>query len=187
MRGAAALVPVLALALTVVTAPAVSAVPTRPADRKPLPDMLGLSVSSARETAQAAGFAMPRTYDALGKGRQQVIDHNWKVCVQDPRPGEVETSAEITLGAVRLDENCPGTSPLPASRRMPDFTGKPLSAVHDAVGSQSSVHATDVSGQDRIVLLAAGWRVCSHRPAAGEVFAGRPVEVMVVRPPERCP
>jgi hypothetical protein len=197
VKRAAALTPVPAVAAAVVVALAAS-LPAHlaavayaaPTDRKPLPNLVGRSVSSARHAAQDAGFTVPHTYDALGLGRNQIIGRNWKVCAQEPRSGKVERTAEITLGVVRQEETCPGTargSGVPASRLLPDLSGKSLSAVYEKVGHLSSVHATDVSGRGRIVLLAAGWQVCSHHPAPGEVFAGRRVEVAVVRPPERCP
>ncbi|MEU8568532.1 hypothetical protein AB0C51_09255 [Streptomyces pathocidini] len=161
-----------------------------PADRGTLPNLVGRTASSARHAALAEGFTEPHTYDALGLGRNQIMRRNWKVCTQDPLPGEAERTAEITLGVVRVEEQCPGATPetrVPASRLMPDLKGKPLSAVYQKVGYRSSIHATDVSGQNRIVLFMKGWRVCSHRPAPGEVYAGRPVEVDVVQPPETCP
>ncbi|WP_055472930.1 hypothetical protein, partial [Streptomyces pathocidini] len=160
------------------------------ADRGTLPNLVGRTASSARHAALAEGFTEPHTYDALGLGRNQIMRRNWKVCTQDPLPGEAERTAEITLGVVRVEEQCPGATPetrVPASRLMPDLKGKPLSAVYQKVGYRSSIHATDVSGQNRIVLFMKGWRVCSHRPAPGEVYAGRPVEVDVVQPPETCP
>ncbi|MGP3982270.1 hypothetical protein [Streptomyces sp. KR80] len=153
--------------------------------------MVGRRVHAARAAARAAGFAEPRTYDALGRDRRQVVGQQWKVCTQEPRPGPVEPTAEITLGVVRLDEPCPGTGPrdttMPTGLPMPDFRGRPLSRVHDEAGTRTVVHAVDVSGQGRIVRSPSGWRVCSHRPAAGAVFTGKPIKVMVVPSRERCP
>ncbi|MGP4000293.1 PASTA domain-containing protein [Streptomyces sp. 8N706] len=88
-----------------------SAAPVGSADRRPLPDLVGRSVTAAQDAARSAGFLTPRTYDALGLGRSLLSGDDWKVCAQEPRPGEVETTAEITLGAVLLDETCPGGSP----------------------------------------------------------------------------
>ncbi|MFF3763261.1 hypothetical protein ACFYYR_04120 [Streptomyces sp. NPDC001922] len=64
-------------------------------------------MTAAQEAARAAGFLTPRTYDALGLGRAVTAGDHWTVCAQDPRPGEVEITAEITLAVVQLEETCP--------------------------------------------------------------------------------
>lgn len=73
-----------------------------------VPDVVGLDLQHAQDTAQAAGFYALSSEDALGASRNQVLDRNWKVCSQDPPGGTAaSTSTEITFFVVKLEEACP--------------------------------------------------------------------------------
>ncbi|MEU8523202.1 PASTA domain-containing protein [Streptomyces sp. NBC_01216] len=66
-----------------------------------LPDLVGKGSQSAQDAARAAGFLVT-SHDSLGRGRNRVLDRNWKVCFQTPRPGQQATDTEVDLGAVKL-------------------------------------------------------------------------------------
>ncbi|MFF3323651.1 PASTA domain-containing protein [Streptomyces sp. NPDC002889] len=73
-----------------------------------MPDFVGMGLQEAEDTAQIKGLFMLTAHDSSGAGRQQVFDRNWKVCTQEPAPGEtVSTDTPIDVGAVETDETCP--------------------------------------------------------------------------------
>ncbi|MFJ3514285.1 hypothetical protein [Streptomyces sp. NPDC090131] len=85
-------------------APAGSA-PAPPKAGKPsaaVPDFVGQVLQAAQDGAQAAGFFLLSSHDALGKNRNQVLDRNWKVCTQTPAAG-----TKIDFGTVKIEESCP--------------------------------------------------------------------------------
>jgi uncharacterized membrane protein len=71
-----------------------------------LPDFTGMDLQDAQDTAQAAGFYNLRDKDASGQGRFQVLDHDWKVCSQEPAPGSHGLEITVTMYAVKLTESC---------------------------------------------------------------------------------
>ncbi|MCW2904341.1 MAG: hypothetical protein JWO67_6606, partial [Streptosporangiaceae bacterium] len=44
-----------------------------------LPNLVGMGLQSAQDTAQAAGFYGLSSHDSLGRARHQVLDRDWKV------------------------------------------------------------------------------------------------------------
>ncbi|MEV4680699.1 PASTA domain-containing protein [Streptomyces kurssanovii] len=155
-----------------------------------LPDMVGKGLQSAQDEAQAAGFYLLTSHDALGRGRNQVLDRGWKVCSQTPAPGEHSTESEIDFGTVKLEEECPAGgdegAPEKAGSTMPDFVGKAVKVARQALDSSTSITVKDVSGQDRMVLVESNWQVCSTDPAAGAKLDGRPVTIKAVKFGESC-
>ncbi|WP_404962549.1 hypothetical protein [Streptomyces sp. 147326] len=97
-------------ATTAAPAPAGSA-PVPPKAGKPaavVPDFAGQVLQSAQNNAQAAGFYLLSSHDALGKNRHQVLDRNWKVCTQTPAAGTATaTDTKIDFGTVKNEESCP--------------------------------------------------------------------------------
>ncbi|MFE5805123.1 hypothetical protein [Streptomyces sp. NPDC056491] len=91
-------------------APAGSA-PAPPKAGKPsaaVPDFVGQVLQAAQDGAQAAGFFLLSSHDALGKNRNQVLDRNWKVCTQTPAAGtKTGTDTKIDFGTVKIEESCP--------------------------------------------------------------------------------
>lgn len=155
-----------------------------------LPSLVGKGLQSAQDAAQAAGFYVLASHDSLGRGRNQVLDRDWKVCFQTPGPGRRATDTQIDLGVVKLDETCPEKDqkePTEAAGKMSDFRGKSVKVARDALDPSTSITVTDASGQDRNVLVESNWKVCSQEPAAGVELTGQPVTLTAVKFEESCP
>ncbi|WP_327267081.1 hypothetical protein OG444_37350 [Streptomyces sp. NBC_01232] len=97
-------------ATTAAPAPAGST-PAPPKAGKPsaaVPDFVGQVLQAAQDGAQAAGFFLLSSHDALGKNRNQVFDRNWKVCTQTPAAGtKTGIDTKIDFGTVKIEESCP--------------------------------------------------------------------------------
>ncbi|CAL9338484.1 hypothetical protein SUDANB120_00218 [Streptomyces sp. enrichment culture] len=196
---AAVLAAVAALALTACDPPPPSgeSKPGTPApsgtDRKTaaLPDLVGKGLQAAQDAAQAAGFHSLTSHDALGRGREQVLDRGWKVCSQTPAAGSsVDTAATVDLGAVKLEEECPAreqaTPSAPVGATMPNFIGRSMKVARQALPGNTSVTVKDAL-QERIVLQESNWRVCTQNPPTGTPLTGQPVAFHVVKFEETCP
>ncbi|MET9883104.1 hypothetical protein ABZZ20_08035 [Streptomyces sp. NPDC006430] len=155
-----------------------------------LPDFVGKGLQSAQDEAQAAGFPVLKSHDALGRGRLQAMDRNWKVCTQVPAAGAaVHTDTTVDFGAVKLDETCPAQdagTPAEAAGSMPDFIGKSLKTARTTLPSNTSISVKDAA-QNRVVIQETNWKVCVQDPAAGTRLTGQPVSFTVVKFPEDCP
>ncbi|MER6624191.1 PASTA domain-containing protein [Streptomyces sp. NPDC000931] len=155
-----------------------------------LPDMVGKGLQSAQDEAQAAGFYHLTSHDALGRGRNQILDRGWKVCSQTPESGTHTTDTEVDFGTVKLEESCPEGGdqgePEEAGSTMPDFTGKSVKVARQALDSSTSITVDDVSGQGRMVLIESNWQVCSTDPAAGARLDRQPVTIGAVKFGESC-
>jgi beta-lactam-binding protein with PASTA domain len=164
---------------------------TPDAEPAQLPDLVGMGLQSAQDKAQSLGFHALASHDALGRGRNQVLDRNWKVCSQKPRPGAHPTRTRIDLGAVKLEETCPaqdeGGTPTTASATMPDFTGKSVKVARRSLDSSTGLRVEDASPDGRIVLVESNWQVCTQDPAPGAPLNGRPVTLTAVKFDEACP
>ncbi|OHT80904.1 hypothetical protein BKG69_07570 [Mycobacteroides chelonae] len=77
-----------------------------------MPDLVGQNLQAAQDAIQAltgdAVFFTGST-DATGRGRQQVLDRNWKVCASTPAPGSTfGVTTKIDFSVVKFDtESCP--------------------------------------------------------------------------------
>ena len=75
-----------------------------------MPDLVGSNLQEAQNAVQSlTDFAITVTtsHDATGKGREQVLDRNWKVCSQNVAAGAtITTDTKIDFGTVKLDESC---------------------------------------------------------------------------------
>ncbi|MFI8089732.1 hypothetical protein ACIF9R_15635 [Streptomyces sp. NPDC086080] len=155
-----------------------------------LPDMVGKGLQSAQDEAQAAGFYHLTSHDALGRGRNQILDRGWKVCAQTPAPGTHPTDTKVDFGTVKLEENCPAggdqAEPEEAGSTMPNFVGKSVKVARQALDGSTSITVDDVSGRDRMVLVESNWEVCSTDPAAGAELDGQPVTIGAVKFGESC-
>lgn len=122
--------------------------PSRPAESKVLPDLAGKGLQVAQDAAQEAGFSRLTSHDALGRGREQVLDRNWKVCGQQPGAGKHRVDVQVDFGTVKLDEDCPKRDGKPSDveKTMVDFRGKSLKAARRSLPSNSSIQASDASG-----------------------------------------
>ncbi|GAA4890259.1 PASTA domain-containing protein [Streptomyces coeruleoprunus] len=177
-------------AATTTQAPAPGAGPTKGAKGQ-LPDFVGMGLQSAQDKAQELGFHHLTSHDALGRGRNQISDRNWKVCTQTPQPGAHPTDTRIDFGTVKLQETCPpedaGTDTPTAGATMPDFTGKSVKVARRALDSGTSLTVQDASPEGRMVLVESNWQVCTQDPAAGTAMTGRPVTLTAVKFGETCP
>ncbi|MFE3329976.1 hypothetical protein [Streptomyces sp. NPDC059176] len=174
-------------AATPSTAP--SAAATEKTEAATLPNLVGKGLQSAQDEAQAAGFYGLTSHDALGRGRLQALDRNWKVCSQTPAPGTHPTDTRVDFGAVKLDEDCPakdeGKQP-EANGTMPNLIGKSVRVARQALPSNTSISVKDGTGQDRLIIVESNWKVCRIDPAAGAKVDGRPVAIDAVKFDEDC-
>jgi hypothetical protein len=172
------------------TAGATAKTPEPEAEAGTLPDMTGKGLQSAQDQAQAAGFHDLHSHDALGRGRVQALDRNWKVCGQTPPAGEHPTDVRIDFASVKLEEDCPaknqGASRPESAAVMPDFTGKSVKVARQALDASTSLTVTDASPEGRMVLVESNWQVCTQAPAAGTKLDGRPVTLTAVKFDETC-
>ncbi|MEV4186989.1 PASTA domain-containing protein [Streptosporangium canum] len=75
------------------------------AERKSLPDVVGMNLQLGQDTMQAAGFYILDDQDSTGQGRLQVFDRNWVITEQDPAAGrKVATDTPVTLYAKKYGE-----------------------------------------------------------------------------------
>ncbi|MFE3463127.1 hypothetical protein [Streptomyces sp. NPDC059185] len=169
-----------------------------PASSKPakskkatVPNFVGMGLQSAQDAAQELGFYGLTSHDALGRGRMQALDRNWKVCNQSTPAGTTAaTSTVLDFGAVKLEEACPakeGEAPSTEGGTMPDFTGTSMKAARGALDASTSITATDATADGRMVLMESNWQVCGQTPSPGTALNGQPVEFMVVKFSEECP
>jgi hypothetical protein len=160
------------------------------AETATLPEMAGKGLQSAQDQAQKAGFYNLTSHDALGRGRNQILDRQWKVCFQTPQAGERPTDTKVDFATVKLEEDCPakdaGTETEAAGGTMPDFKGKSVKVARQALDSSTSLTVTDASRQGRMVLVESNWKVCSQDPAAGVKLDGQPVTLTAVKFEESC-
>ncbi|WSF20699.1 hypothetical protein OG566_34685 [Streptomyces sp. NBC_01353] len=168
-----------------------AAKPSKKAETGKLPDFVGKGLQYAQDEAQSLGFYGLRSHDALGRGRNQAFDRNWKICSQTPAPGTHQTDVTIDFGAVKLEESCPkgdmGAQPdAEAGGTMPDFVGKSVKVARGALPSNASITVTDAA-EDRMVLMESNWKVCTQNPVAGAELDGRPISFTAVKFEESCP
>jgi hypothetical protein len=75
------------------------------AEKKTLPDVVGMNLQAAQDRLQAAGFYLLNDKDATGQGRFQVFDRDWVVTGQKPAGGQkVPTDTLIVLYAKKYGE-----------------------------------------------------------------------------------
>ncbi|MDK9495225.1 PASTA domain-containing protein [Streptomyces katrae] len=173
-----------------VPAPPSPSGPAPAAKNATLPNMVGKGLQTAQDEAQAAGFFVLKSHDALGRDRLQALDRNWKVCSQNPAAGgAVDTGTTVDFGAVKLEETCPASdapAPKPVGSTMPNFVGQGMKAVRSALPANASVTVKDAV-QSRMVLQESNWKVCTQAPAAGTALNGQPVSFTVAKTEEACP
>lgn len=72
-----------------------------------MPSLVGQNLQLAQDKLQALGSYSLRQEDASGLERFAVLDSNWQVCRQAPKPGKrVSVDKTVTLWSVKLDESC---------------------------------------------------------------------------------
>lgn len=70
-----------------------------------VPNVVGKIHQDAQDTMQAAGLFNLAEEDATGQGRMLIIDRNWRVVSQSPRPGSrVSEDTTVTLRSKKLTD-----------------------------------------------------------------------------------
>ncbi|WP_246886511.1 PASTA domain-containing protein [Streptomyces sp. GESEQ-4] len=160
------------------------------AETASLLDMIGKGLQFAQDQAQTAGFYNLTSHDALGRGRMQFDDRNWKVCFQTPKSGEHPTNTKVDFATVKLEETCPatdqGTKTEAPGPTMPDFKGKSVKVAREALDPSTSITVNDASGQDRVIVIESNWKVCSQAPSPATKLEGQPVTLNAVKFEESC-
>ncbi|MFG2641972.1 hypothetical protein ACGFYP_13515 [Streptomyces sp. NPDC048370] len=168
-----------------------SAKPSKKAETGRLPNFKGKGLQYAQDEAQSLGFYSLVSHDALGRGRNQALDRNWKICSQIPAPGTHRTDVTIDFGAVKLEETCPGSDmgaepEVEAGGTMPHFVGKSVKVARASLPSNASITVTDAS-KGRMVLMESNWKVCTQDPRSGAELNGQPIAITAVKFEESCP
>jgi beta-lactam-binding protein with PASTA domain len=82
-----------------------------PAKEWTMPNMVGKGLQEAQDAMQKLTgdpVFLTRSHDATSAKRQQLVDHNWKVCSQTPAAGtKINMKSEVDFGAVKTTESCP--------------------------------------------------------------------------------
>jgi beta-lactam-binding protein with PASTA domain len=70
-----------------------------------MPDVVCKDLQAARDTLKAAGFPLIASTDGTGKGRTQIIDHNWVVIAQSAGAGaHADQGDRVVLTVVKFGE-----------------------------------------------------------------------------------
>ena len=70
-----------------------------------MPDFTGKSLRAARNSLDSSTSI--QTEDAGASDRIILLESNWQVCAQSPKPGTKVAGQPVTLKAVKFDEKCP--------------------------------------------------------------------------------
>jgi beta-lactam-binding protein with PASTA domain len=76
-----------------------------------MPDVVGGNLQKVQDQMQKLTgdpLFLTTSHDATSRGRQQLVDSNWKVCSQTPAAGTpITIKSVIDFGAVKNNESCP--------------------------------------------------------------------------------
>jgi hypothetical protein len=76
-----------------------------------MPNLVGRNLQEAQDAMQKLTgdpVFLTTSHDATGAQRQQLVDHNWKVCSQTPAAGtKINMKSVVDFGAVKTAESCP--------------------------------------------------------------------------------
>ena len=70
-----------------------------------MPNLIGKSLNVAIATLPSSTSVTPQ--DISGQDRVILVQSNWKVCTQQPKPGAQFDGQPVTFGVVKFDESCP--------------------------------------------------------------------------------
>jgi beta-lactam-binding protein with PASTA domain len=153
-----------------------------------MPNLVGKNLQSAEDLLSSLGNSGSSGEDVSGQSRMVIVDENWKVCRQSVASGKrVPLSTPILLGAVKSAEVCRSAS---ATFVMPNVVGMNLQSAEDLLQSlgNNTTTASDVSGEDRWVIVQANWKVCRQNPIARKKVPVQTAGVLnVVKLAEVCP
>ena len=107
-----------------------------------MPDVLCMDLQDAQDTIQASGVFYSRSEDATGQDRSQIVDSNWVVVAQSPKPGAAITEGDPLLSVVKDGERaCPAPIETPAVAE-PDSTSAAPFTVDPAVPATAAPEIT---------------------------------------------
>jgi beta-lactam-binding protein with PASTA domain len=79
--------------------------PSPASEGQAMPDLTGKSLNVA--TGSLPSGTSITAKDISGQGRVIIVESNWKICSQDPKPGTQFTGQPVTFGVVKFGESCP--------------------------------------------------------------------------------
>ncbi len=82
--------------------------PTSKATGSVMPNVVCMNLQDAQDTIQDAGVFFSKSVDGTGQDRSQIIDSNWIVTAQTPRPGSPIGEGDAVLTVVKYGEPAPG-------------------------------------------------------------------------------
>ena len=82
-----------------------TAPPSPVSEGDPMPSLAGRSLNVAIAALPASTSITAR--DVSGRGRLVIIQSNWQVCTQRPRPGVTFSGQPVSFGVVKFGESCP--------------------------------------------------------------------------------
>lgn len=74
-----------------------------------MPDVVCMTLQQAQDEIQDHGVFLSRSEDASGQDRMQLIDSNWVVIGQSPKPGTKFGEGDALLRVVKIGESTGGT------------------------------------------------------------------------------
>ncbi|MFJ8939802.1 PASTA domain-containing protein [Streptomyces sp. NPDC102365] len=165
----------------------------RPTPDPEITDYRGLRLDTARERAQAAGFAVG-DHNASDQNDSIWMRSNWTVCFQQVGISAAGTRT-VDFGAVRTGTPCPGRDggPIPWPK-MPNLIGATWKVAQKKLATldirSDRTYAETVYEND--ALPDEGeydeWKVCAHDPVPRErVPAGTSVTLWLSAPDNHCP
>ncbi|WP_262412861.1 hypothetical protein [Actinacidiphila acidipaludis] len=76
-----------------------------PKTGRTMPDFVGKGLAAARDSLPRDASVTNK--DASGRGRIVILESDWTVCAQTPRPGAAYHGQPVTFSAVKIGERCP--------------------------------------------------------------------------------
>jgi hypothetical protein len=70
-----------------------------------MPNLIGKSLNVAITALPSSTSVTPQ--DTSGQDRMILVQSNWQVCTQQPKPGAQFNGQPVTFGVVKFDESCP--------------------------------------------------------------------------------
>ncbi|MEU0404104.1 hypothetical protein ABZ318_28535 [Streptomyces sp. NPDC006197] len=159
-----------------------------------LPDFRGASLTTAVATARRGAWRVEAADASSAYRTVTASQAGWRVCFQNPSPGEQTRpyNRTLTLYAVPEAEPCP--SQLDGTRRvvMPDLVGERFDAASRTLATLdldrvTRFHAHTGQPLDDRSRSLADWQVCRQQPEAGiEVPVTTQVDLWLIGPGVSC-
>ena len=79
--------------------------PPAASEGQAMPNLIGKSLNVAGAALPSSTSITPK--DISGQDRMILVQSNWQVCTQQPKPGAQFNGQPVTFGVVKFDESCP--------------------------------------------------------------------------------